>query len=150
MNIFKARILFLGAILVLTISCKKKEIDEKSIYFYNNSSDTLLLSEYLNSNTNPKHDIVYPFDNSVLVNGDDFEKTPSTIFKNKFDSIIISKNSDNIPWVKFYSDKAPYNYYINPASNYSAWIFKGTTQGGQKTNFTTTDITYYNYWFELK
>lgn len=136
-------------LLMLNISCRKKEIKENSIYFYNNTTDTLLMKQYNGSSGTSQNSKINPFDNSMLWEGDDYNKTPTMIFRND-DSVFISKNSDTSIWIKFFSNKQPFNYSINPATNDSAWIFKGTTKGGHKTNFTTIHILYYNYWFEIK
>ena len=138
-------------LLMLNISCRKKEIKENSIYFYNNTSDTLIMNKYMRPSF-PHGVRINPFDYSILIKGDDYDKPPTLIFRN-YDSIFISKNSDTSIWIKFFSNKEPFNYSINPATNDSAWIFKGTTKDRRTFNspFSTPQyILYYNYWFEIK
>ena len=138
-------------LLMLNISCRKKEIKENSIYFYNNTSDTLLYKMYYNgSNVGlPKGVGINPFSSSCIYMDGDYDKSPTLLFRN-YDSVFISKNSDTSIWIKFFSNKEPFNYNINPSTNDSAWIFKGTSKGARKSNFSTQPILSYNYWFEIK
>jgi|GEM_PF-4849374 len=137
------KIIFLvTGIILLFISCKKKETNEIYLCLDNKTTDTIRVQFYYTSGSITKDEIIFPSDSIIYFFNDAFVSTPNEVM------LANIKKVNLIFPDTFYSITMETDTTNNMFNN-NRWLFMGKEIYYHTTNFTKSEVNAYNYKFNL-